>query len=355
MKKHNFSAGPAILPQSVFEEASQAVLDFKGTGLSLLEMSHRGPEIVSVLEEAHSLVHELLDLNDNQKVLFLTGGASTQFFMAPLNLYKPSDKVTYVNTGTWSTKAIKEAGRYCQLSEVSSKDKAFTYIPKENGTDANTAYLHITSNNTIRGTQYHEWPKQDTRLICDMSSDIFSRSIPADRFDLIYAGAQKNMGPAGTTLVIVNEDVLGNNGRDIPTMLDYRTHIGKLSSFNTPPVFPIYISMLTMRWVKANGGVDAMAKRNEAKAKILYNAIDQSPLFNGSVEKGDRSLMNVPFVPVREELTAPFLAMATEAGCSGLKGHRSVGGCRASIYNAMPIESVQVLADVIDAFDKKHG
>ena len=356
IKKHNFSAGPAILPASVIEEAAEAAKDFNGMGLSILEISHRGPEFVAVLNEAVDLVKQLFNLSDDYEVLFLTGGASSQFFMAAMNLLDQDASAAYVNTGTWSTKAIKEAKLFGHISELaSSADQNFSYIPKGYDIGENFTYLHLTSNNTIFGTQYHEWPDTNVPFVCDMSSDIFSRPVDVKRFGLIYAGAQKNLGPAGTTLVIIRKDMLGKVQRAIPTMLDYNTHINKNSSFNTPPVYPIYVCMLTMRWLIANGGLSAMEKMNKEKAAILYNEIDNNPLFKGVANKEDRSLMNVTFVLNNPALEPAFLEACTNEGCVGVKGHRSVGGFRASIYNAMPIESVQVLVDVMKRFAEIHG
>ena len=354
MKKHNFSAGPAILPASVMAEAAKAVIDFEGMGLSILEISHRSPQFVAVMDEAEQLVKDLLDLSDEYAVLFLSGGASSQFYMAAMNMLDNDEMATYVDTGTWSTKAIKEAREFGKIEvAASSKDKGYTYIPKDFKVPADSKFLHLTSNNTIYGTQFHKLPETDVPILCDMSSDIFSRPLDMSKFSMIYAGAQKNMGPAGTTLVAIKKDLLGKVKRSIPTMLNYQTHIDKGSMFNTPPVFPIYVSMLTMRWVKANGGVKAMQKINEAKAKILYDEIDSNPMFKGVAEKEDRSLMNVTFVLENPDLDADFLAACTAAGCSGIKGHRSVGGFRASIYNAMPKESIQVLVGVMRDFATK--
>lgn len=356
MKIHNFSAGPAILPAEVIEQSAQAAKDFNGMGLSILEISHRGAPFTAVMKEAEALMRELLDISDDYAILFLTGGASTQFFMSAMNLLNEDETACYVDTGTWSSKAIKEAKLFGKVNVLaSSKDKNYTYVPKGYDIPTDARYLHLTSNNTIFGTQLHTYPETDVRLICDMSSDIFSRPIDVSRYDLIYAGAQKNLGPAGTTLVIVKKDVLGKVNRAIPTMLDYRTHIAKSSAFNTPPVFPIYVCMLTMRWLKANGGVVAMQQRNEEKAAILYNEIDANPLFTGTTAVEDRSLMNVTFLPTNSDLSGAFIEACTAAGCSGVKGHRSVGGFRASIYNAMPKESVQVLVDVMKDFTQKHG
>lgn len=358
MKKHNFSPGPAILPASVIKQAAKAVEDLDGIGLSIMEISHRSPQFVQILEESVTLVKELLELPDNYEVLFLTGGASTQFFMTAMNLLNENEMAAYVDTGSWSSKAIKEAKHFGNINVIaSSKDKNYSYIPKQFDIPANAKYIHLTSNNTIFGTEWHAWPKTDIPFVSDMSSDIFSRPIDINRFSVIYAGAQKNLGPAGTTLVIVRKDDLGKVSRTLPTMLNYNTHIAKNSSFNTPPVFPIYVCALTLRWLKAKGGIAEMQKHNEAKAKLLYEAIDANPCFTGTAAKEDRSLMNATFVMSKgkEELEKAFLEKCKEAGCEGVKGHRSVGGFRASIYNAMPIESVQVLVDVMDAFGAQYG
>jgi len=355
-KKYNFSAGPAILPDSVIKASAEAVANWDGTGLSLLEVSHRGAKFVSVLEEAMALTKELLGLPDNYKVLFLTGGASSQFYMSAMNLLDQNGKACYVDTGTWSTKAIKEAKLFGPTEVIaSSKDQNFKMVPKGYEVPKDASYLHLTSNNTISGTQLHELPITSVPIVCDMSSDIFSRPIDVERYGLIYAGAQKNMGPAGTTLVIIREDMLGKVDREITSMLDYNTHIKKDSSFNTPPVFPIFVSMLTMRWIKEQGGVEAMAKHNAEKAAIVYNEIDRNSLFEGVAAKEDRSLMNVTFVATREGIEKDFLAACETAGCVGLKGHRSVGGFRASIYNAMTIEGVNALAKVMQDFEKANA
>ncbi|MGH1434517.1 MAG: 3-phosphoserine/phosphohydroxythreonine transaminase [Lewinella sp.] len=359
MKVHNFSAGPAILPASVMAEAAEAVRDFNGSGLSILEISHRSKGFVAVLDEAVSLVRELLGLSDDYAVLFLSGGASSQFFMSAMNLLNEDETAGYINTGAWSTKAIKEAKLFGEVKELaSSKDTNFSYIPKGYAIPEDLKYVHITSNNTIFGTQFQEFPETKLPLVADMSSDIFSRPLPIDRFGIIYAGAQKNMGPAGVTLAIVRKDLLGKVNRAIPSMLKYQTHIDKDSSFNTPPVFPIYVSMLTLRWVKAQGGVEAMVPRNEAKAKLIYDEIDRNPMFKGVVtDAADRSRMNATFVLQDQyaELEQAFLAAAAAANCDGVKGHRSVGGFRASIYNSMELESVQALVDVMKAFAAKHA
>ena len=295
-KKHNFFAGPAILPATVLKQASAAIENFSNMGLSILEISHRSKQFVEVVEEAISLTKELLDLDDNYEVLFLTGGASSQFYMAPMNLLPQDGTVCYINTGTWSDKAIKEAKLFGNVNVLaSSKESNYTSIPKDYEVPTDATYIHMTSNNTVFGTQHHSFPETNVPIVCDMSSDIFSRPIDVSKFGLIYCGAQKNMGPAGVTLIIVNKDLLGKSGRPIPTMLDYNTHITKRSMFNTPPTFPIFVSMLTMRWVKENGGVAAMALKNEAKAKLLYNEIDANPMFEGTTHIEDRSLMNVTF------------------------------------------------------------
>ena len=356
IKKHNFSAGPAILPNPVIKQAAEAVTNFNGMGLSILEISHRSPEFVAVIDEATQLVRELLNLTDDFEVLFLSGGASSQFFMTAMNLLDKDAKACYIDTGSWSTKAIKEAKNFGNIEVLaSSKDSNYNYIPKNYEVPSDATYLHLTSNNTIYGTEYHNWPETNVPFVCDMSSDIFSHPIDIEKFDLIYAGAQKNLGPAGTTLVIVRKSVLGKVNRTIPTMLNYNTHIEKGSMFNTPPVYAIYVCMLTLRWLKENGGLQAMESRNKEKAALLYREIDNNPHFEGTVVKEDRSLMNVTFVMTNPEMEAKFMEMCTEKGCVGIKGHRSVGGFRASIYNAMPIESVQVLVDVMKAFAEKHA
>lgn len=356
MKKHNFSAGPAILPQSVLAQAAAAVTDLNGIGMSILEISHRGKDFMAIMEEAIQLPKELLGLDDRYEVMYLQGGASSQFFMVPMNLLPQNGKACYVDTGTWASKAIKEAKAFGQIEVLaSSKDKNYSYIPKGYDIPSDAAYLHLTSNNTIFGTEYFSFPETDLPLVCDMSSDFLSRPFDANRFGLIYAGAQKNVGPAGVTIAIVRKDLLGKTGRTMPTMLNYETHFKEDSMHNTPPCFAIYVSMLTMRWVKENGGLSAMQARNEAKAKILYDEIDNNPLFFGTTAKEDRSLMNVTFVMHNPALEDSFLKATKDAGCDGLKGHRSVGGFRASIYNAMPIESVQVLVDVMRDFAQKNA
>lgn len=357
MKKHNFNAGPAILPAEVFAEASEAVLDFQGMGLSLLEISHRSKPFEAVMQEAEQLVRELLSLSDDFAVLFLSGGASTQFFMAPMNLLNTEDTAGYVDTGAWANKAIKEAKAFGQIQVLaSSKSDNYSYIPNGYEIPSDLRYLHLTSNNTIFGTQLHSWPETTVPIVADMSSDIFSRPLDIAKFGMIYAGAQKNMGPAGVTLVVIRKDLLGKVSRHLPSMLNYQIHIDNGSMYNTPPVFPIYLSMLTMRWVKKQGGLAAMEAHNTAKGHLFYGELDSNPLFKGNVvNKADRSLMNATFLTVNPDLEKPFLDVCKEAGIDGIKGHRSVGGFRASMYNAMPMESVQVLVDVMQQFAAKHG
>ena len=353
MKKHNFSAGPCVLPQEVLLKASEAVMDFNGSGLSLIEVSHRGKDFVEVMEKARSLALELLGLDGKgYKALFLQGGASLEFLMVAYNLLET--KAGYLNTGTWSDKAIKEARLFGEVIEVgSSKDENFNYIPKGYSVPQGLDYLHLTSNNTIFGTQLKKFPKVDSTLVCDMSSDIFSRQLDFSQFDLIYAGAQKNMGPAGTTLVIVKEDILGKVSRKIPSMLDYKIHIGKDSMYNTPSVFAVYTSMLTLEWLKNLGGISAIEEINNKKAQLLYSEIDLNPVFDGFAKKEDRSNMNATFNLTDDRLKATFDAMWKEAGINGLDGHRSVGGYRASMYNALSLESVGVLVDIMSEMERK--
>lgn len=354
MKKHNFSAGPCILPQKVLKQASEAVLNFNNENLSLIEISHRSAAFVEVMKKARSLVLELLNLeNKGYSVLFLQGGASLEFLMAPYNLLTKDGKAAYLDTGTWSSKSIKEAKLFGNIDIVaSSKDKNYSYIPKNYTIPTDADYFHCTSNNTIFGTQIKSFPKTESLLVCDMSSDIFSRQLDFSKFDLIYAGAQKNMGPAGTTLVVVKDAVLGKTGRTIPSMLDYQVHISKDSMFNTPSVFAVYVSMLTLQWLKDLGGIAAIEKINNAKAELLYNEIDNNPLFQGVSEKEDRSLMNVTFTLTDESYKDKFDTMWKEAGINGINGHRSVGGYRASIYNALPLKSVEVLVNVMHNLSK---
>ncbi|RIV68826.1 3-phosphoserine/phosphohydroxythreonine transaminase [Flagellimonas aequoris] len=353
MKKHNFSAGPSILPKEVLLKASEAVMDLDGIGLSLIEISHRSKEFVAIIEKARSLALELMGLEGKgYQAIFLQGGASMQFLMAAYNLLEK--KAGYVNTGTWSQKAIKEARLFGEIVEVaSSQEDNFDHIPKGYKVPSDLDYLHLTSNNTIYGTQIKEFPETDVPLVCDMSSDIFSRQLDFSKFDLIYAGAQKNMGPAGTTLVVVKEDVLGKVSRKIPSMLDYAVHVSKDSMFNTPPVFAVYVSMLTMQWLKDLGGIPAIEEINERKANLIYSEIELNPVFSGFAAKEDRSMMNATFNITDDGLKDIFDNMCKEAGISGINGHRSVGGYRASMYNALPIESVGVLVDIMSELEKK--
>ena len=348
---HNFSSGPCILPKEVMQKAAEAVIEYNNSGLSIIEMSHRSPEFEDVMAQSFALFRELMNVPDNYDVLFLQGGASLQFTMIPQNLLPQGAKAGYVNTGVWATKAMKEAKMYGSPIELaSSKDANFNFIPKGYEIPTDLTYLHLTSNNTIYGTQYKSFPETKVPLVCDMSSDIMSKVIDISKFDLIYAGAQKNIGPAGVVIVIAKKGIFGKTGRAIPTMMDYQTHIDNASMFNTPPCFAIFTSLLTMQWVKKMGGVAAIEKLNEQKAKILYDEIDNNPLFVGTAAKEDRSLMNVCFVMKDASLEKEFLALAESRGLSGIKGHRSVGGFRASIYNAMPIESVQALVDAMRDF-----
>lgn len=351
---YNFNAGPSVLPQKVFEEASKAVINFNNSGLSILEIGHRTPLFESVMQEAISLVKELMKLDDDHEVLFLHGGATVQFMQVPMNLLNENETAAYADTGVWSTKAIKEAKLFGNVNVVcSSKESGYNYIPKDYTVPGDSAYFHITSNNTIYGTQYRELPKVGVPVIADMSSDILSRDINYNALDLIFAGAQKNMGAAGTNLVVVNKNLLGKLSRPIPAIMDYRNHIEAKSMLNTPPVFAIYVSMLTLRWLKENGGVQEMEKRNEKKSSLLYEAIDHSKIFKGTAAKEDRSKMNVCFVMEDTEREKSFLEFAKQNNIYGIKGHRTVGGFRASLYNALPLSSVEYLVDKMQEFEKK--
>ncbi|WP_310991809.1 3-phosphoserine/phosphohydroxythreonine transaminase [Aequorivita marina] len=354
MKKHNFSAGPCILPQSVMQKAADAVLNFNNSNLSLIEISHRSPDFTEVMETAQSLALEHLGLRDKgYKALFLQGGASLQFVMAAYNLLET--KAAYLNTGTWSSKAIKEAKIFGEVVEVaSSKNENFNYIPKHYNIPKDADYFHFTSNNTIFGTQIKDFPETSVPMVCDMSSDIFSRQLDFSKFSIIYAGAQKNMGPAGTTLVVVKEDILGKVSREIPSLLNYQTQIERNSMFNTPSVFSVYVSMLTLEWLKDLGGIPAIEKVNNEKARVLYAEIDRNPLFKGFVaNKEDRSIMNATFNLSDQKLKSRFDKHLKQASISGINGHRSVGGYRASIYNAMPLASVKVLIEVMQEVEQK--
>jgi phosphoserine aminotransferase len=354
--KHNFGAGPCILPQDVFQDAAKAVIDFNG--LSILEISHRSPDFVQVMEEAQSLVKKALNVPNGYSILFLQGGASLGFTISALNMMRETKSAGYINTGTWAKGAINEAKAVGIDVNVfaSSEDENFNYIPKEYVVPKNVDFIHYTSNNTIFGTQFQEIVHTDLPLVCDMSSDIFSKAIDVSKFDIIYAGAQKNLGPAGATLFIVKDEVLGKSTSPfMPKYLNLKNHVDKGSMLNTPPVFSIYTSMLNLRNLIKNGGVDAAAKRNELKATTLYNEIDSNPLFKSAVQGADRSVMNATFLLTNDGLKEQFDQMWNEAGIVGLKGHRSVGGYRASMYNALTIESVQILTEIMKEFTRKNG
>lgn len=350
--KHNFGAGPCILPQEVFQEASQAVLNFNNTGLSILEISHRSKEFEEVIVETERLVRELLNVPQNYSILFLQGGASQQFAMVPLNLLPEGGKAAYLDTGVWATKAIKEAKKLGNVEIVaSSSDQNYSYIPKDFNVPLDAAYFHYTSNNTIYGTEVFVTPPANVPTVVDMSSDIFSREIDVREYDLIYAGAQKNMGPAGVTLVIVRDEILGKSGRTLPTIFDYESHVKAASLYNTPPVFSIYVSMLNLRWLKAKGGISVMEQENIIKARTLYDEIERNPYFKGTAAVEDRSRMNVTFVMNNPDHEAEFLNLAKERNLIGIKGHRSVGGFRASIYNALTLTSINALVDAMKEFE----
>ncbi|MBN2174056.1 MAG: 3-phosphoserine/phosphohydroxythreonine transaminase [Bacteroidales bacterium] len=353
MKKHNFYAGPSILPEFTIKNTAQSVIDFNGTGLSVMEISHRSKEFVAVMDEAQALFKELLNIPDGYSVVFLGGGASLQFAMVPFNLL--NKKAAYLNTGEWATKAIKEARLFGEVNVVaSSEDKNFSYIPKNYSIPKDSDYFHITTNNTIYGTEIRTDMDSPVPLVADMSSDIFSRPVDVSKYAIIYGGAQKNLAPAGVTFAIVKHDVLGKVERAIPTMLKYQTHIDKESMFNTPPCLPVYAALQTLKWLKDNGGIPAMEKRNIEKANLLYNEIDRNKLFKGTVAKEDRSLMNICFVMNEEykHLEEDFQKFAASKGMIGIKGHRSVGGFRASTYNALPKESVLALIETMQEFEK---
>ena len=351
MKKHNFSAGPSILSNEVFSKASESVLNLNNIGLSLIEISHRSKDFVAIMEEARELSIDLLGLKaEDYTSLFLQGGASTQFLMIAYNFL--SNDAGYINTGAWSVKAMKEAKLFGEVHELaSSADKNFNYIPKEYNNHNSLDYLHITSNNTIFGTQYHHIPETNSNLFADMSSDIFSRNIDYSKFSLIYAGAQKNIGAAGTTLVVIKKSLLDKICREVPSMLNYKVHVDKDSMFNTPPVFAVYTCLLSLKWLAKNGGIDQIEKKNILKSKLLYDEIDRNSQFEGFANIDDRSIMNVTFNLVDESKKEVFDKLSQESNISGINGHRSVGGYRASIYNAMPNESVQTLVDVMKKFE----
>lgn len=356
---HNFNAGPSILPKEVFREASESILDFNGTGLSILEIGHRTSLFQDVMDEARSLVKELMQLDADHEALFLHGGASTQFFQVPLNLLNENEVAAYTDTGVWAAKAIKEAKHYGHVEIVcSSKEDGYLHLPKGFSVPKTAKYLHITTNNTIYGTQWQDlspFYKAGVPLVADMSSDILSRSVDFNQFDLIYAGAQKNVGAAGVTLVIVNKNILGKVDRPIPTMLDYRNHIANGSMLNTPPVFAVYLCMLTLRWLKKNGGVAAIEKINDQKASLLYQTIDALPIFKSRVAREDRSKMNVSFVIEDPELEKEFLETCKREGMVGVKGHRSSGGFRVSLYNALPVQSVEAITGLMRDFAQKKA
>ena len=353
---HNFNAGPSILPREVFEKAAAAVLNYNDTGLSILETGHRTPVFQAIMDEARALVRELMQLDTDHEVLFLHGGASTQFMQIPMNLLDDKETAAYADTGVWSGKAIKEAKLFGKVETVcSSASSNYNYIPGDFAVPNDAKYFHITTNNTIYGTQWPTIPKTSNSMVADMSSDIFSRVIDCNAFDLIYAGAQKNMGPAGVNLVVVNKNILGKVKRQIPTIMDYRNHIKEGSMLNTPPVFAVYVCMLTLQWLKSQGGVAAIEKLNNEKAALLYAAIDENPLFTGTVEAADRSKMNVCFVMNDPSLEASFLQYTKDQGIIGIKGHRLVGGFRASLYNALPLSSVTVLVETMKEFALKHA
>ena len=356
---HNFNAGPSVLPAEVLDEAAQAIHNFNNSGLSILEMGHRTQMFEAVMEEARSLVKEQMNLGDEFEVLFLHGGATTQFMQVPMNLLNENDTAAYADTGVWASKALKEARDYGKVEVIcSSKDKNYTYIPASFEIPCNAAYLHITTNNTIYGTQWQQFEQFyncGVPLVADMSSDILSRRLDFNKFSIIYAGAQKNMGAAGVNLVVVKKDILGKVSRKIPTILDYRNHIETGSMLNTPPVFAVYVAMLTLRWIKNSGGVDARETINNQKAALLYDTLDSLPLFTPTVEKNSRSKMNVCFLAQTPELEKEFLALCDASGIYGIRGHRSVGGFRASLYNALTLESVQYLTELMKEFAKKRG
>jgi len=353
MIKHNFFAGPSVLSQYTIQKTADAILNFADTGLSLMEVSHRGKEFIAVCDEARNVVKELLNVPETHDVIFLGGGASLQFCMVPYNLLKK--KASYLDTGAWASKAIKEAKFFGEVAVVaSSKDKNYTFIPKNYAVSADSDYFHITTNNTIFGTQIQSIPEVSVPLVADMSSDIFSRPVDISKFDLIYAGAQKNLAPAGVVIVIVRKDALGKAERPIPSMLNYQIHIDNESMYNTPPVVPIFAALQTLKWYKEMGGIAALQKKNIEKAAVLYDEIDRNKLFKGTAVAEDRSLMNICFVMNDEykELEGEFNSFATKAGMVGIKGHRSVGGFRASTYNALPLESVKALVATMQAFEK---
>lgn len=354
--QHNFNSGPSVLPQQVLQEAAKAIIEYNGIGLSLLEIGHRTQHFIAIIEEAKQLVKELMQLTDAYEVLFLHGGATTQFMQIPMNLLDTNDTAAYIDNGIWGSKAIKEASLFGKVQVISSsKDKNYTYINKNFDIPSNATYLHITSNNTVEGTQWHHFPATDIPLIADMSSDIFSRAINFNQFSLIYAGAQKNMGAAGVNLVVIKKSILGKIQRKIPAIMDYRNHIEAGSLLNTPPVFAIYVAMLTLRWIKQNGGLTTMENNATAKANLLYHTIESLPLFKCNIDKASRSKMNVVFFIENEDLQTKFLDECKLNGMVGVKGYRTVGGIRVSMYNALALDSVIAFTNLMKYFADKHS
>lgn len=356
MKMHNFNSGPSVLPPEVLDQAAAAIHDFDNTGLSILEIGHRTAWFQNVIDEAISLVKELMQLGDEHSVLFLHGGATTQFMQVPMNLLGDNETAAYCDNGIWGSKAIKEAKLFGNVHVVaSSKDKNHSYIPKNFTVPSSAKYLHYTTNNTVEGTQWYQLPPTDVPLVADMSSDIFSRPLPFSKFGLIYAGAQKNMGAAGVNLVVIRKDVLGKVKRHIPSIMDYRNHIEAGSLLNTPPVFAVYVAMLTLRWIKKEGGLEEMERRSKERANLFYNTLDSLPVFTPMVAKEDRSLMNATFAIKDKELEKQFLEQCKENGMVGVKGHRSVGGLRVSMYNALPLSSVQAICELMKEFSLSYA
>lgn len=356
MSVHNFNSGPSILPQPVLEQAAKAIHDFNGTGMSILEIGHRTSHFQSVLDSAIGSIKRLMQLDDQHEVLFLHGGATTQFMQVPMNLLDQGETAAYCDNGIWGNKAYKEAALFGNaVLASSSADRSHTYIPKDLNIPANAKYLHITTNNTVEGTQWHNYPNVEIPLIGDMSSDIFSREVDFKKFSLIYAGAQKNMGAAGVNMLVIKKDILGKIQRKIPTIMSYQKHIEAGSLMNTPPVFAVYVSMLTLQWIEQEGGLAEMGKRSQERADLLYNTIDSLPLFQAKVDKEDRSQMNAVFFIEDESLQNLFLDQCKQAGFVGVKGYRTVGGIRVSMYNALPMSSVKAMTDLMQDFAKQHG
>jgi len=356
MKKHNFNSGPSVLPQEVLEQAADAINDFNGIGLSLLEIGHRTNWFLDVMQEAKKIVKELMQLNDNYEVLFLHGGATTQFMQVPMNLLDSTETAAYCDNGIWGSKAIKEASLFGNVNIVaSSKDKNYTYLNKNFDIPTNNKYLHITTNNTVEGTQWHQFPKTNVPIVADMSSDIFSREINFNQFSLIYAGSQKNMGAAGVSLVVIDKNIVGKISRKISPIMNYQNHIDADSVLNTPPVFAVYVALLTLRWIKKEGGLKEMQKRAEQKSALLYNTIDSLPLFYCPINKEDRSKMNAVFFMNDEQLQNNFIEECKQNGMIGVKGYRTMGGIRVSMYNALKYESVETITQLMKYFVNKNG